>query len=429
MWTRLVLSACVLVWALSAVPAYASTILETTDSLEVVTTTTAAIDYTASWADHTSTAFVPGKSAGQITTATTTTVVAAPAASTQRQLKELVLKNTSTTASNTITVQRDVSATNRTMFSFTLAPNEWMTMDSNGTTVLYTQFGQSKAPEITPRMIDERTYRFRKTGTAKDAVGYNYWTGKDQNAPIGFTFQTPGLNGFTTDCSIASQTTDPNGATQMGAHPLTDPATGSLYLTSLTLTETFVGNLELIDVLWYNTGLVVTTTTAQAITPPTLPSRSLDGTNNGAGISAALYALTALGNAAAVANTTISYTDQSGNAGATGTFQAQPGFQAPATPVIGTWMPFSLAAGDWGIRTLASITLGTSYTSGTMSLLLYRTIASIAPEPGLSPGTRTITFAAPGIKIYPNSCLSVVDMQTSSATLALYEGSYTIVER
>ena len=407
--------------------AEASTILESTDSLEVVTSSTAAIDYTASWADHTSTTFVPGKSAGQITTATTTTVVAAPAASTQRQIKQFTLRNASTTTSNTITVQRDVSATNRTMFSFSLAAGEWMDMDSNGTMLLYNASGQTKVAEIAKNGVNGKTYQIRKVGTAKDTVGYNYWTGKDAGIPGAFGLQAPGVNGFTTDCSIATQTTDPNGATQMGAHLLEDPVSGSWYLTSMTFTETFVGNLELIDVLWYNTGLTVTTTTEQTFTQPTLPSRSTDGTNNGAGVNAALYALTALGNAAAVANTTIRYTDQSGNGSSTGTFQAQAGFQAPVTPVIGTWMPFSLAAGDWGIRTIQGITLGTSYTSGTMSLVMYRTLASL----GLSTANAgaTITFAPPGVKVWPNSCLYLVDMQTSSTTLATYTGTYSLVEQ
>jgi hypothetical protein len=37
----------------------------------------------------------------------------------------------------------------------------------------------------------------------------------------------------------------------------------------------------LIDLLWVNTGLVVTTTTAQAITPVALPARDAAGTTNG----------------------------------------------------------------------------------------------------------------------------------------------------
>lgn len=404
------------------------TILETTDALEVVTTTTAAVDYTVSFADHTTTTFTPGKSAGQITTATTTTIVSAPAASTTRQLKGVTLRNASTTTANSLTIQRDVSGANRTMASFALAPGEWFNMDSNGTMTTYTANGTRKEARVElSQGVAGRTYFFNKAGSAKDAAGFHYWLGKDAGHPGGFALQSPGVNGFTTDCSIASQTTDPNGASQMGANLLPDPSTGSLYLTSMTFADGITGSLELVDVLWYNTGLVVTTTTAQAFTPPTLPARSRDGTNNGDGVTAALYALTALGNAAAVANSTISYTDSDGNAGNTGTFSAINGWQAPATPVIGTWMPFQLAAGDRGIRTLASITLNTTYTSGTMSLLLYRTIASLSVT--TANVGNTIVFPPPGILIHPNSCLSLVQKGVTATTATAVVGSYTIVER
>lgn len=408
-------------------PSQATTILESTDALELTTSTTAGIDYTASYADHTSSAFTPGKSAGAISTATTTTLVSAPAASTTRQLKELTLRNTSTTTSNTLVLQRDVSATDRTMAGFSLGPGEWMDMDANGTISFYTAAGVRKEAATDIGGTDGRTYPFYKAGGAKDAVSYHYWLGKDAGFPGGFALQAPGVNGFTTDCSIASQTTDPNGAAQMGSHPLTDPSTGSLYLTNVTLSDGLAGQIQLIDVLWYNTGLTVTTTTNQAITTPTLPSRSIDGTNNGSGIQAALYALTALGNAAAVANTTLTYTDQGGNATQTGTFSAVAGWQAPATPVIGTWMPFQLAAGDTGIRTVTGITLGTTYTSGTMSLILYRVLATI-PVPVANIANK-IEFAGPGVKIHPNSCISAIQVGVTNTTVSNVFGTYTILER
>lgn len=408
-------------------PSSASTILESTDALELVTSTTAGIDYTASFADHTSSTFTPGKSAGAISTATTTIIVGAPAAATTRQLKELTLRNTSTTTSNGLTLQRDVSGTDRTMAGFTLGPGEWMDLDANGTITFYTASGVRKEAATDISGVNGTTYAFYKAGGAKDAAGYHYWLGKDAGFPGGFALGSPGVNGFTTDCSVASSATNPVGAVQAGSHPLTDPSTGNLYLTNVTLSDGLAGQIQLIDVLWYNTGLSVTTTTAQTVTPPTLPARDHNGTNNGAGVQAALYALTALGNAATVANTTISYTDQDGNAGNTGTFSAVAGWQAPATPVIGTWMPFQLAAGDSGIRNLASITLGTTYTSGTMSLVLYRVLATI-PVPVANIATK-VEFAGPGIRIHPKSCLSAIQVGVTNTTASNVFGTYTILER
>ncbi len=65
----------------------------------------------------------------------------------------------------------------------------------------------------------------------------------------------------------------------------------------------------LLDYLWINTGLVVTTLTAQAITPVSLPARDMFETTNGDGVIAGILVTTATTNAAVIANTTISYTN------------------------------------------------------------------------------------------------------------------------
>lgn len=132
------------------------------------------------------------------------------------------------------------------------------------------------------------------------------------------------------------------------------------------------------DFLWYNSGLVVTTTTAQAITPVDLPSRcpptSLDDTAApdalGTTIEAALFVATATTNAGAITNTTMSYTNSDGVAGRTGTIGS-----FPATAVAGTIVPFALQAGDRGVRSVQSVTLGTSYVAGAIRLMLFRRVA------------------------------------------------------
>jgi len=83
----------------------------TTESVRVVTSSTADIDYSVSWVDVTTTAFSPSTSEGKITTATTTTLLAAPAASTQRQVKLITITNTHASTSNTVTVLKDISGT------------------------------------------------------------------------------------------------------------------------------------------------------------------------------------------------------------------------------------------------------------------------------------------------------------------------------
>ena len=88
-------------------------ILETTSEIiEVLTTSTADLDYQINWVDVVvATGATPGASEGKITTATTTTVLAAPLSSTYRVVKGLSIKNVHASTSNIVTFKKDISAT------------------------------------------------------------------------------------------------------------------------------------------------------------------------------------------------------------------------------------------------------------------------------------------------------------------------------
>src|SRR6185295_16265110 len=82
------------------------------------------IDFVASFVDITTTSLSPGSNEGTIAWSTTTTIVGPPgAASTQRQIKHLTVRNTGVLP-NPITIQKDTGGTNRTMFAVALAANE-----------------------------------------------------------------------------------------------------------------------------------------------------------------------------------------------------------------------------------------------------------------------------------------------------------------
>ena len=307
-----------LILALLAAPAHAGIVLEaSTDTLELVTSTSASLDYNCSFTDSTTSAFTPGKSAGNVASATTTTVVAAPATSTQRNILNCTFRNASTSTANALTLQRDVSGSNRTMFAASLAPGEVLQLTQAGEFQVLSSSGALRTQSVDSG-YDGRAYYIAKGGTAKDSAGYWIAYAKDAGFPGAYSLGSPGLNGWTTDCSAASNAADPAGAAQLGAHILQDPSTGSLYLTELTLADTVAEIVQLIDVLWYNTGAVVTTTTLQGITTPTLPARDINGSTNGEGVYAALLTTTANTNVAAISNTTINYTDSDGNTGNTG---------------------------------------------------------------------------------------------------------------
>lgn len=96
----------------------------TSDLVQVVTSSTAAVDVHASWVDNNAGTITPGRTNTAITTATTTTVIASPAASTQRNLQTLNLANKDASVSNAITVKHTDGTTAVTMFTVTLAAGE-----------------------------------------------------------------------------------------------------------------------------------------------------------------------------------------------------------------------------------------------------------------------------------------------------------------
>lgn len=368
---------------------------DTTETLELVTTTTAALDVVASFIDHTSLGGAPDAQETKITTATTTTVIAAPAAATDRQVREVSIRNTSASETNQVTVQKDVSGTNYEIVKVTLQIGEALLYSeiAGGWRVL-TSSGQVKEVSSEQQAVDGFPISFYKTGTAPEAAGQWYCYAKDAGFPGVWAPGTPGLDGRATD-----------GLTAADAGCICPPDAGAgqfNYLTRFDTVQSVAGAAFLIDILWINSGLVVTTTTAQAIAAPvSLPARDLNGTTDGLGVQMGILVTTATTNAGAITNMTASYTNSNGNAGNTATVASY-----PATAVIGTLVPFRLAAGDVGVRSVQSVTLGTSLGAGAVSLVLYR-ILDISGNPLANAGQMTPGAAqnrGPGFKIYNRTC-------------------------
>lgn len=181
-----------------------------------------------------------------------------------------------------------------------------------------------------------------------------------------------------------------------------------------------IGLIRLIDRMWGNVP-VVTTTGAQAITSPTWPARDTAASTSGAGVFLALEASSTTGNGAPITNTTVSYTNSAGTAGRTATLAS-----FPTTAAGGTHVPFSLQAGDIGVRSVQSITLGTSYGSGAIHLIAYRQIADL-PVPAANTPT-LLNFMDLGLPtIWDSSVLQLVYWPTSTACGAM-SGSFTYAQ-
>lgn len=201
---------------------------------------------------------------------------------------------------------------------------------------------------------------FFKIGTAHEAAGVAHSHFYAAGMPGAAVAPSPGLGG----AALTSYA---------GQLPFSNPVSGNSYLAVFDVFSNTVSTLWLMDRLWHNSGIVVTTTTAQTINSVAWPARDRAGTTNGAGVMVAIEVSTATTNAGAIANTTMSYTNQDGTAGRTATMAS-----FPATAVLGTFVPFQLAAGDTGVRSIQTVTLGTSYAGGAIHLVAYRMLALVA---------------------------------------------------
>lgn len=203
------------------------------------------------------------------------------------------------------------------------------------------------------------TSHFVKVGATMEAAGVMHSLAYSTGSPGAIATPAPGIAG-------AALTT------LSGSLPWSNPASGNTYLARLTANATGSGTLILVDRLWHNSGIAVTTTTAQTVNSAAWPARDRNGTTNGDDILIGIEVSTATTNGAAVTNTTMSYTDSAGTAGNTATITS-----FPQTAVAGSFVPFQLAAGDVGVRSIQSVTLGTSYGGGAIHLVAYRVLSRV----------------------------------------------------
>lgn len=239
---------------------------------------------------------------------------------------------------------------------------------------------------------------FLKVGATMEAAGVYYSPFYVTGRPGAATAPSPGLNG-------AALTT------YAGQIPFTNPASGNSYLSRLEASASVAGELILCDRLWHNSGYTVTTTTAQNTTHPGIPARDANGATNGDGVMLGIEVSTATTNGSAITNMTASYTDQDGNAGATATV---PSFAATAT--LGSFFPFALAAGDTGVRSVQSLTLGTSLVTGTVHLVQYRILARL-PLPVANVGAALDAITSGFVRLYDNTVPFLLWLPTATTAV------------
>ena len=393
-------------------------LLNSTSDLVRLTTSLAAatIEVHTSYIDVSGTTITPGRTNTLITTETTTTIVPAPGAGATRNVKAIYITNNSAGTNCDVTVLHTDGTTQVELMQFVLLPGENMGYREDGSWVHRDRAG-AEYPPAGLGAYNGRTIPFMKTGTAADTVGYWYCTSKDGGFPGAWSPGTPGVNGRATD---GTQTAD------NGCIPIANPATGSNFLTELIMQANINHSHLFFDCLWVNSGVVVTTTTAQTLTTPTLPARDINGGTAGEGCMIAMLTTTANTNAAAITNATISYTNSKGVAGRTARLTAIAGSQITISPVIGTITWFNLDAGDTGVSSIQSVTLGTSLVAGAVSFMICRDIASIGTT--IANVAAQKVLGAPGTRLYNGTCM--LHCYLASATTATFcNGELSVMEK
>jgi hypothetical protein len=176
-----------------------------------------------------------------------------------------------------------------------------------------------------------------------------------------FSVGTPGLNGRYID-----------GTTEPGVIPYTNATGGKQkYLLNLggkiSLNTTGARGACVYDLIWINSGIVVTTTTLQSFAPGALPNRDENGSNLGHGLEAGLIVTSVLGTGGQE-TATYNYTNQDGVQRTNVSLV----INLDNLYTVGSLIPLALYPGDTGVRSIDGITLNTTLVSGSISAVLYR---------------------------------------------------------
>lgn len=254
---------------------------------------------------------------------------------------------------------------------------------------------------------------FLKNGGTMEGVGQLHSLFYTAGRPGAAVAPTPGMAG-------AALTT------YAGQIPFTNPVSGNSYLARLQANTNLVGTLVLCDRLWHNSGIAVTTTTAQTVNSVAWPARDSGGLTNGNNIGVALEVSTATTNAAANSTMSISYTNQAGTAGKTGNVGAAIPLAFPATAVAGTFVPFTFAAGDTGVRSIQTITLAVSLGAGTVHLVAYRELARLEIT-AANIGNAIDALTSGFVRMYDNTVPYLLWVP-SATTAVQFQGSLIVTQ-
>src|SRR5437879_4184984 len=228
------------------------------------------------------------------------------------------------------------------------------------------------------------------------------------------TAGVPGAGSF--DTTLNGVVLSSTSALVAGQIPHTDPGSGNSYLARFSALAESGGILLLCDRLWHNGGFTITSTTAQNITSPTWPARDNAGTTNGAGVLLGVEVSAAVG--AGTPTLTAAYTNSAGTASRSATNLDA----TVASAAAATFFRIGLQAGDVGVKSVQSLTLSATWTSGTINLVAYRVLAAL--EMSASNAGYALDAITSGFPQLYNGVVPFLIFIASTATGSRISGSY-----
>lgn len=198
-----------------------------------------------------------------------------------------------------------------------------------------------------------------------------------------------------------------------GAIPWTNPGgSNTAYLGKFAASAAEIETIILADRLVHTAGLSGLLTSSQTVNSAAITRNYTGGTAYAEGLWLEVY--TALGATAATA--TVSYTNQAGTSGQSGTASI------PASAKVGFLAPVSLAVGDYGVQSVQSVTLSADTgTAGSFGVTLTWDICSARVQ--VIGGGETLSWAGTSLPIIqPSACLAYkVLCSTTSSGIILTE--------
>lgn len=226
----------------------------------------------------------------------------------------------------------------------------------------------------------------------------------------------PGAGAF--DTTLNGVALSSTSALVNGQLPYYDPVSNA-YLARFAGMAVNGGKLLLCDRLWHNGGYTITSTSAQNSTTPSWPARDNAGSANGDGVLLGLEISSVAG--AAAPTITVGYTNSAGTASHSAGFT----FATANSPAAGSFFPISLQAGDVGVRSMQSITLSTSWLSGTMNMVAYRVLAALDLGAGSYFGN-AIDLVTGGMPQLYNGTVPFLIFIPANTTAGYVSGSLTV---